>query len=294
MRKSGNRDGDLTSPKEWDFSGIDPEESEACLSYELARESIEFAKIADSYLNQVKTRSESKTATHCDMISINHRCAFLIESIAPHIDLQNTTWANIKPKKERAVAARAYRGRPAFDSAKREVASYAMAIQGKYSNARGVKEWDGANLFFQTEAEISLVYIDWTKPVATIKRDCQVWLQGKIEQREGHDITGRHAKSERVAQDILRGLSAMRLLAHHPLKEAIRIIQMKNEQDKSDGRNAPEFYPYQGWLDAVGRPQGQSAWDTGIKRTVAYFHEFFPLEKQGPRSWNLYQDRRNK
>ena len=93
--------------------------------------------------------------------------------------------------------------------------------------------------------------------------------------------TGRHARGK--AADLLRGLGAMRLLAHHPLKDAIKMT-----------KDVPRKWHYGGWIDGDGRPHGQTAWDNGIENVAGYFRQMFRFEKDEPTSLQLYNRRRKK
>ena len=161
----------LTAPAEWDFSAVPTDELEACLCYELARETETFTRLSEAYLEHVKTGSEARIAAHCELIQINRRCAYLLKSLGSHFDLVRTSWGNI-PAEIRTAAAKALANRAAFDQARPgDAGSYEFAIQGRYSNvhgldeqgeeielklARGVKEWDGVSLHFQTGDEGNL------------------------------------------------------------------------------------------------------------------------------------------
>lgn len=287
----------LTAPSEWDFSAVKPAELEACLCYEFARESEVIATLAESYLERVRRGSEDEiVVAHCDLLERHTRCAFLLESLAPHFDLRETTWEKIKPAKVRAAAAAVFLQRSAFETAKPDVLAYRMALEGKFSNvkgldergmiterryARGVKEWDGVDLHFESDAEIALVHIDWTKPVSEIKSACEKWLEAKINQRGGIVKTGRHANPESRARDLLRGLGAMRLLAHHPLKEAIAITKKKLGQPLYSGNEHRDD----------SRLTGRTAWSNGMKRARAYFKRTFRFEDAEPISWRFYKQR---
>ena len=177
MEKAKKRPTVLTAPEEWDFSAIPPNELPACLCYELARESETIVRLSEAYLERWRSGSDDITATHTAIVEKHIKCGFLLESLAPHFDLRKTTWEKLDVE-ARAAAAKAFRGRSAFGTAKPgDVGSYKSAMKGSYSNlvvfnergettvrkyARGVKEWDGVNLHFQTGDEITLVHIDWT------------------------------------------------------------------------------------------------------------------------------------
>ena len=302
MRKLREQDEAPSAPSEWDFSAVPPDELEACLCYELARETEKFAGLSEAYLEHVKTGSEDRIAAHCALIQINIRCAYLLNSLGSHFDLLKTSWGNIPPG-IRTTAAKAFANRAAFDQAKPgDARSYKFAMQGRFSNVRGldergeeielklprgVKEWDGVSLHFQTGDELTLIHIDWTQPASVIKKQCKAWVAEKCTQRGAIVKDGRPRNSPKA---LLNGIGAMRLLAHHPFKAAIKIA----EKNPSRRFQAECFYPYGGRVDNDGRPHGQSAWDTGIDTTVDFFHKMFPREEQEPRSWSLYQKRREK
>lgn len=132
----------LTAPAEWDFSAVEPAELEACLCYEFARESEVIAKLAEPYLERVRRGSPDEiVAAHCDLLERHMQCAFLLESLAPNFDLRETTWEKIKPAKVRAAAAKAFLRRSAFETVKPgDVTVYRMALEGKFSNVKGVDE----------------------------------------------------------------------------------------------------------------------------------------------------------
>ena len=83
--------------------------------------------------------------------------------------------------------------------------------------------------------------------------------------------------------DALRRLSALRLWARHPLKEAIKITEDRGVK------------LYSTYLDSDGRPAHQTAWENGVADVATLLQNTFALSAtEMPLSGKLLEQKRRR
>jgi len=257
----------VPAPLEWDFRGVPDSELEACVYYEFARES----KTVCTLAARIAGHTFTDTLDGCDpsfnaLRTINPILAMMLANLAPELDLKRIGWCTLKSKwRELAV------GVIAPDQAFREAKYGEIGVVGDLLSKREYHSEDEmerpaiVDLPWIEGAQYVLFRIDWRRPGKEIREQFLAWLDPLVKQGP---ILGRHAGKARF-HDWLRGLSAMRLLAHYAFGEAF---------ERSEGS-----------LYALG----QSAWENGIQMAYNFFQSLlsFP-ELEEPISWLARNNRK--
>jgi hypothetical protein len=268
--------------EEWDFSHIPAAELKACFLYEYARESqtiLALAKGMEGY--EYTDSSDYSEPNFFALTGRNHDCAILLAHVGPDLNLAAIPWQaldkmKIAPWQRPDEGKRAFLARVMRKKCFREVPFVEAEVWEQLRENQ-------PDLVKDASYEIVSVRIDWTKPFKEIKEQAIAWLQANPRSKKQKAKRGRHAKEEAAYRDALRRLGALRLWARYPLKEAMQITE-------DYGVNL-----YSTYIDSVGRPAHQTAWENGVKQLPKLLRKTFRLSKtEMPVSWDLREKRREK